>query len=273
MNVAIVILFWTLLGWKFAFAEFFGGIIIIAVVACGITLFAGAPSTAPAEDGEAGEHAHCAHHGDEDAGGDDVAEPAAPSLRTPETWRRILETALGDAAMLRNELVSGFVVAGFAAALVPPAWLATALHAVGAVPFFGYPLLLLVGLGLAVVTFVCSMGNVPIARFLAMAGIPLGANTTFIYGDLLVPPMIAIYRKSFPPRVVWVFIGSFVVGALIAGASMDLLIGNVFGGVTMGSMDLNDRFTLISNLLAIALVVALVIFAYRGRAEVADSRA
>lgn len=113
----------------------------------------------------------------------------------------------------------------------------------------------------------------PIARFLAMAGIPLGANTTFIYGDLLVPPMIAIYRKSFPPRVVWVFIGSFVVGALIAGASMDLLIGNVFGGVTMGSMDLNDRFTLISNLLAIALVVALVIFAYRGRAEVADSRA
>jgi uncharacterized membrane protein YraQ (UPF0718 family) len=273
MNVAIVILFWTLLGWKFAFAEFFGGVIIIAVVACGITLFAGAPSAASAEDGEAGEHAHCAHHGDDDAGGDDVPEPAAPSLRTPETWRRILETALGDAAMLRNELLIGFVVAGFAAALVPPVWLATALHAVGAVPFFGYPLLLLVGLGLAVVTFVCSMGNVPIARFLAMAGIPLGANTTFIYGDLLVPPMIAIYRKSFPPRVVWVFVGSFVVGALIAGASMDLLIGNVFGGVTMGSMDLNDRFTLISNLLAIALVVALAIFAYRGRAEVADSRA
>jgi uncharacterized membrane protein YraQ (UPF0718 family) len=266
MNVAIVILFWTLLGWKFAFAEFFGGIIIIAVVACGLTLFAGAAgaTTVEADDGE---HVHCAHHGDDD-------EPAAgTSLRRPETWRRILQTALGDAAMLRNELIIGFVVAGFAAALVPPAWLAAALHAVGAVPFVGYPLLLLVGLGLAVVTFVCSMGNVPIARFLAMAGIPLGANTTFIYGDLLVPPMIAIYRKSFPPRVVWVFVLSFIVGALLAGATMDLLIGGVFGGVTMGSMTLNDRFTLISNLVAIVLVVALAVFAYRGRPEVADSPA
>ena len=69
--------------------------------------------------------------------------------------------------MLRNELVIGFTVAGFAAALVPPEWLSGVLHAVRSVPFIGYPLLLAVGLGLAIVTFVCSMGNVPIARFLA----------------------------------------------------------------------------------------------------------
>jgi hypothetical protein len=72
---------------------------------------------------------------------------------------------------------------------------------------------------------------------------------------------------------VWVFVLSFIVGALVAGATMDLLIGDVFGGVTMGSMTLNDRFTLISNLVAIALVVGLSVFAYRGRPEVADSRA
>ncbi len=56
------------------------------------------------------------------------------------------------------------------------------------------------------------MGNVPVARFLANAGIPLGANTTFIYGDLLILPLIAIYRKSFPSRVTWTFVGLFTIG-------------------------------------------------------------
>jgi predicted lipid-binding transport protein (Tim44 family) len=92
---------------------------------------------------------------------------------------------------------------------------------------------------------------------LANAGIPLGANTTFIYGDLLIPPLIAIYNKSFPPRVVRAFLGLFVIGALLAGAVMEIAIGNVFGGMSMGSMALNDRITLVSNiagLLALAFV-------------------
>jgi uncharacterized membrane protein YraQ (UPF0718 family) len=274
MNVAIVILFWTLLGWRFAFAEFFGGAIIIIVVSLALTLFVRSEHLQSMDDAEPavgghddamGEHAHCGSHPD--------APEEMPSLRSPATWRTILETALGDATMLRTELVVGFVVAGFAAALVPPEWLASALRAVGAVPFVGYLLLLLVGLGLAVVTFVCSMGNVPIARFLALAGIPLGANTTFIYGDLLVPPMVAIYRKSFPPRAVWVFLSAFIVGALIAGATMDRLIGGVFGGVTMGSMVLNDRFTDLSNTVALALVIGLALFAYGARRKPADSQA
>jgi uncharacterized membrane protein YraQ (UPF0718 family) len=38
MNVAILIMFWAMLGWRFAFAEFFGGIIIIAIVSVGLSL-------------------------------------------------------------------------------------------------------------------------------------------------------------------------------------------------------------------------------------------
>ena len=45
----------------------------------------------------------------------------------------------------------------------------------------------------------------------------------------MIPPLIAIYRKSFPPQIAWTFVGSFIVAAMIAGAIMDLLIGNVFG--------------------------------------------
>lgn len=249
MNLAIVVLFWSLLGWQFAFAEFFGGVIIILIVTAGITLLIGEPELArlqqsQLEQAEEAEH-HC--HGGE------------PERRD---WAAVAATAIADVRMLRMELVIGYLIAGFAAALIPSGWLAAALHAVGSVPVIGYVLLLGVGLLIAVATFVCSMGNVPIARFLANAGIPLGANTTFIYGDLLILPLIAIYRKSFPPRITWTFVALFIVGAMIAGAIMERVIGNTFSaGMTMGSMAINDRFTLVANAVALVAVVALTLAA------------
>ena len=301
MNVAILIMFWAMLGWRFAFAEFFGGAIIIAIVVAGFSLLvpraqlaagpAPAPSGRPARvdeclqcgmDGDA-EHAvayggttylFCGARHEAAFRADPAAvlaaalaeneAPGLTALRDRATWRTIVETVRADVEMLRSELVIGFVVAGFAAALVPPAWLSSVLHAVGAVPVLGYPLLLVTGLAIAIATFVCSMGNVPIARFLAGAGIPLGANTTFIYGDLLIAPLIGIYRKSFPPRIVWTFLALFVTGALVAGAIMDAVLGGVhgaMGSMTMGatSSTFSDRFTLVSNVVAlVALGAALV---------------
>jgi uncharacterized membrane protein YraQ (UPF0718 family) len=304
MNLAILILFWTLIGWKFAFAEFFGGIVIIAVVVAGLSMLGSDELRIPAVEHDAAarparvtECLQCGMKGwDEHAvehegstylfcgtrhesefradpkrvlGTVEEAAAAAPrgvaALREPATWREIVDVALGDVAMLRVELIVGYFVAGFAAALVPSEWIARALHAVGSVPLAGYPLLLLTGLALAAVTFICSMGNVPIARFLATAGIPLGANTTFIYGDLLIPPLLGIYRKSFPPKVTWAFVGLFVAGAMLAGALMDALIGGVFGGISLGSMDLSDRFTLVANVLAALVLIAVAIAAGRGR--------
>lgn len=251
MNVAILILFWSLLGWKFAFAEFFGGVIIIAVVTLGFSLFFRSGKLETPERGGAENEDNCAHHHGGEAG-----RPG---------WDAVASTALADVRMLRTELIVGYLIAGFAAALIPPGWLSAALHAVGAVPFVGYALLLVVGLLIAVATFVCSMGNVPIARYLANAGIPLGANTAFIYGDLLILPLIGIYRKSFPPRVTWTFVALFTVGALLAGAVMERLIGNSFGGMEMGSMALNDRFTLVTNAIALLAVAALSVAAHRAR--------
>ena len=304
MNVAILIMFWAMLGWRFAFAEFFGGVVIIAIVTTGLSLFfrsdglrvAAPPGEARGPD-RVTECLQCGMDGDEEhavsyegrvylfcgarheAGF--RADPAAvltaanaesttmrglASLRSAGAWKDVLDTMRADVEMLRGELVIGFVVAGCAAALVPAAWLSGALAAVGRVPVAGYPLLLVTGLLLAVVTFVCSMGNVPIARFLASAGIPLGANTTFIYGDLLIPPLVAIYRKSFPGKLVWAFLGLFVVGALVAGALVDLVLGHVFGAggsMTMGSTAFSDRFTVVSNVVALAALGAVVVAAYR----------
>ncbi len=266
MNLAILILFWSLLGWRFAFAEFFGGAIIIAVVVAGLSALVGntelermgnefwSRGTRPQSEDDG----CCDHDADSEAG-------ANRSLANATTWRDIAQTALADVRMLRTELVVGYLIAGYASALIPTGAVAGVLRSVGGVPFIGYLLLLVVGLLIAVVTFVCSMGNVPIARYLANAGIPLGANTTFIYGDLLIPPLIAIYRKAFPPRLVWSFVMLFILGALLAGAVMERLIG-ASGTLNMGSMTLNDRFTLVSNVVAIVAVIAVAIAAKRAPA-------
>jgi uncharacterized membrane protein YraQ (UPF0718 family) len=255
MNVAILILFWSLLGWKFAFAEFFGGGIIIAIVTIGLSIcFRGGSlrrlQQSYVQAGASENDEGCVHHGQ-----------GAQAAR--RDWNAVAATALADVRMLRTELIVGYLIAGYAAALIPPGWLANALHTVGAVPIVGYVLLLATGLLIAVATFVCSMGNVPVARFLANAGIPLGANTTFIYGDLLILPLIAIYRKSFPPQITTAFVALFAIGAMFAGAVMEKLIGSTLGGAAMGSMAINDRFTLITNIVAIAAVLVVAIASRR----------
>ncbi|MBV8532040.1 MAG: permease [Candidatus Eremiobacteraeota bacterium] len=259
MNLAILILFWSLLGWRFAFAEFFGGAIIIAVVTIGFNIFFRSGELERLQRGYLVQSA-------QNQGPDGCAHGHTGSETVRRGWDVVASTAIADLRMLRTELIVGYLIAGFAAALVPRDWLASALHVVGEVPAIGYLLVLVVGLLIAVATFVCSMGNVPIARYLANAGIPLGANTTFIYGDLLILPMIAIYRKSFPPRITWTFVALFTLGALLAGALMDRLIGSTLGGVSMGSMALNDRFTLVSNLIALAAVAAIGFAAVQARA-------
>ena len=147
------------------------------------------------------------------------------------TWYEITQKFLGDIQMLRNELLAGYLIAGFAEALVPYQWFSNSLHQVGQVPVIGYALLLLLGLVIAVATFVCSMGNVAVAQFLKVAGVPLGANTAYIYGDLLILPLVQIYRKSFAPRLTAAFLGLFVIGAMIAGGLMELLISHLPGGL------------------------------------------
>jgi uncharacterized membrane protein YraQ (UPF0718 family) len=310
MNVAIVIMFWAMLGWRFAFAEVFGGAIIIAIVALGMTWLVrpedrrAAPMAAvrptrveeclqcgmEGEAERAVEHEgttylfcgarHEAGFRADPAGvlaqaqSESEAHLGLASLRERSTWTKIVETLRADVDMLRSELVLGFAIAGCASALVPAQWISGALRAIGSVPYGGYPLVLLAGLGIAAVTFVCSMGNVPIARFLAMAGIPLGANTTFIYGDLLIPPLVAVYRKSFPPKVVWTFLGLFVAGAMIAGAVMDALFGRTAGSaMQMGSENPVNLFTSIANAVALLALAATWLAAREGPSAALPSSA
>jgi len=196
-----------LLGWQFAAAEFVGGPIMIVLLALlGAGIFS-APLVARAR-----EHLSRATHST-DAG----TPPPDHSMRHLEGWSDASAYAVADATMLRRELVVGYVVAGFLAVLVPTSWWGDVfLHGHGNWTSVENAL---VGPLIAVVSWVCSVGNVPLAAALWHGGISFGGVVAFIFGDLIAMPLILIYRKFYggalTVRLVAALYGVMVVAGLV----------------------------------------------------------
>src|SRR5438093_10998100 len=123
--------------------------------------------------------------------------------RTP--WRRKLTSAgawadaasytMADITMLRRELVIGYAVAGALAVLVPMrAWADLFLTGHGVWTSLEN---VVVGPFIAFISFVCSIGNVPMAAALWHGGISFGGVISFIFADLIALPLVLIYRKYY----------------------------------------------------------------------------
>src|ERR1700749_1720449 len=98
--------------------------------------------------------------------------------------------------MLWEEHLIGFLIAGFLMVLVPDQWWQKLFIAHGS----GLPRLIenaIVGPVIAVASFVCSIGNIPLASLLWSGGISFGGVISFIYADLIIIPLILIYRKYY----------------------------------------------------------------------------
>jgi uncharacterized protein len=212
-----------LMGWRFTAAEFVGGPIMIVVVALAFRLFLRErllrDARSQAERGIAGSmEGHAAM---------DMAVQ-----RPGPFWRRLFSrdafTAVSHvfvmewAAILRD-LVVGLLIAGAVAAWVPDSFWR---H------FFltGHPLAAalwgpIVGPLVAVVSFVCSIGNVPLAAVLWNGGISFGGVIAFIFGDLIILPIINIYRKYYGLRAALFVTGVFYAAMVAAGYLVELLFG------------------------------------------------
>ncbi|MGB6162326.1 MAG: permease [Pseudonocardiaceae bacterium] len=202
--VELGIVLWLLLGWQFALAEFVGGAIMIVL----LTLVL--PRVIPRRhienarvrlntgQGEADGHAHHSHPG-VDLDGDDPAgeqqRPLAERIRSRAGWSDAAGYTISDLTMLRKELLIGFLVAGFATVLVPTGvWQSLFLTGHGVASSLEN-----VALGplLAILAFVCSIGNVPLAAALWVGGISFGGVISFVFADLITLPLLLIYRKYY----------------------------------------------------------------------------
>jgi uncharacterized membrane protein YraQ (UPF0718 family)/YHS domain-containing protein len=204
-----------LMGWQFALAEFVGGPIMIA----GLALVGGfvfsprlvraARARVDAADG-APDHVHDHEH----EGGPDADDDVA-SVRTREGWSDAAAFAMSDIKMLRRELVVGYLVAGFLTMLVPVEWWNDLfLHGHG---FWTTVENVLIGPFIAVISFVCSIGNVPMAAALWHGGIGFGGVVSFIFADLITIPLLLIYRKYYGTRLTLRLFATFWALMSIAG--------------------------------------------------------
>ncbi len=191
--IEIGIVIWMLMGWRFVVAEIAGAIVMILVMALLVRWLVPkklveAGRKHAREQGE-GQHHH--HHGPDSSEGSLLEK-----IKQPAHWSGVPQSFMMDVSMLWKEIVIGVLIAGFLATLVPKAWW-EALFISGD----SGPLKMLenavVGPLIAMASFVCSVGNIPFASLLWASGISFGGVIAFIYGDLIVLPLVLAYRKYY----------------------------------------------------------------------------
>jgi len=153
----------------------------------------------------------------------EVAEAPAwrTRLRSRDGWSDASGYTISDLTMLRKELVIGFAVAGFASALVP-VWFWRSLFTTGH-GFWSSLENVVLGPFLALISFVCSIGNVPLAAALWRGGISFGGVVAFVFADLITLPLLVIYRKYFGIRLTLRLLAAFWVTMSCAGLATEYL--------------------------------------------------
>ena len=194
-----------LIGWQFVAAEFVGGIIMIALlVIVGGLWFRGRALDRARRAVEADQTGHHQHG---PAEGDLQRRPWRQRVRSRAGWSDAAGYTMSDLTMLRKEMVIGFTVAGFLATLVPvQVWNDVFLHGHGVWTTLEN---VVVGPFVAIISFVCSVGNVPLAAALWQGGISFGGVVSFIFADLITLPLLLIYRKQYGGRMTLRMLGVF----------------------------------------------------------------
>ena len=211
-----------LMGWQFAASEFLGGILMVIMIALlfrlTLTPRLVQMARAQAERGAAGRReGHAAMDMSVEGG-------SFPSrLVSGRGFTAISHLFVMDWASVWIDVAGGFLIAGALAAWVPESfWQAFFLT--------GNPLWAkiegpLVGPLVAIVSFVCSVGNVPLAAVLWRGGISFGGVVSFIFADLIVLPVLDIYRRYYGGKVALYILGTFYVTMVAAGYVVEIVFG------------------------------------------------
>ncbi|HEX8753811.1 MAG TPA: permease [Solirubrobacterales bacterium] len=246
---------WVLIGWQFTLAEYVGGIVMIVLMTVLLRLF-----VSPRLEERARHHAQEADTGHQHhMAGERLSW--RERLTSASAWSDVAHNFRGDWQMLWKEISIGFLLAGFIGLLGndffnglfigdAPGWL----NAIENV---------IVGPLIAVLSFVCSVGNVPLAAVLWSGGISFAGVMAFIFADLIVLPIIAIYRKyygwAFTVRIVALMLLTMILAALAVDALFSALglipttrpsREEIFGGIEVD-------YKLFLNILGLVVFVAL----------------
>jgi len=257
----LTIIIIVLMGWQFAAAEFLGGPLMVMLMAILFRKLVSPKLVAQARaQAERGLKGKMEGHAEMDM-----------SVTEGSLWQRITSkdgfTATShyfvmDWAAVWKDIAIGLLIAGALAAWVPPDfWQKFFLvsHPVAA-KIWGP----IVGPIVAILSFVCSVGNVPLAAVLWNGGISFGGVIAFIYADLLVLPIIDIYRKYYGWRVAGLIVAVFYVAMFVAALLVEFVF-DAFGlipshrSAQVVEMSISFNYTTVLNMIFLAIAALLVL--------------
>jgi uncharacterized membrane protein YraQ (UPF0718 family)/YHS domain-containing protein len=247
---------WVLIGWQFAVAEYIGGILLIVLMALGLRLF-----VSPRLEERARRHAQEADTGHQHHMAGSEGMSWRERLRSSSAWSDVAHNFRGDWQMLWKEITVGFLLAGFIGLLGNDVF--NVLFVSDAPEPVRVLENVVAGPLIAVLSFVCSVGNVPVAAVLWSGGISFAGVMAFIFADLIVLPILAIYRKyygwAYALRITALMFVTMVVAALaidgiFAGAGL-IPKGRPRRSDVFGSIEVDYKLAL--NTLGLLLFAAL----------------
>jgi uncharacterized protein len=209
------------LGWQFTVGEFVGGPLMIVIVAILFRRFLTPrlreEARAQADRGRLGS---MEGHAEMDMS---VQTPGsiAQRLFSPAGFTATAQYFVMDWVAVARDIFGGLLIAGALAAWVPDSfWRSVFLEHHGALATLWGPL---IGPLVAMLSFVCSIGNVPLAAILWNGGISFGGVLAFIFADLIILPILDIYRRYYGRRMALFILATFYAAMAAAGLIVDLI--------------------------------------------------
>src|SRR3954447_1351991 len=260
--IELGVILWLLLGWQFTLAEFVGGVIMIAILSVLFRFFLSdrmvEEARRQAERGVLGSMEGHAAMDMSVTGGSILSRVVSPRGFTAISHSFVMEWAA-----VWKDIVAGLLIAGAIGAWVPESFW-QAFFAVDH-PLFAKLWGPLVGPIVAALSFVCSIGNVPLAAVLWNGGISFGGVASFIFADLVILPILVIYRKYYGTRMAVFLFGTFFAASALAGYVVEIVF-SVTGLVPSGprtakveTAHLSWNYTTMLNIVFLLLAVALVV--------------
>ncbi len=209
-----------LLGWQFTLAEFIGGLLMIAILAVLFKAFFRPELVREArEQAERGLVGSMEGHAEMDMS---VTEgPLIQRIFARRGFTAISHYFVMDWAAIWRDIAGGLLLAGALGAWVPNEfWQRFFLFQHPVAALFWGPV---VGPIVAMLSFVCSIGNVPLAAVLWNGGISFGGVISFIFADLIVLPILNIYRKYYGGRMALFLLATSYTAMVIAGLTIELV--------------------------------------------------
>lgn len=210
-----------LMGWQFAAAEYLGGIVMVIIIALlfhfTLTSRLVASAKKQAERGLVGKME-----------GHASMDMSVSNSNSQNAKQKISEAIIAvanyfvmDWASVWVDIVIGFLIAGTLTVLVPHSFWQTffLVHDPRLAAIEGP----LVGPLVAIFSFVCSVGNVPLAAVLWQGGISFGGVVSFIFADLIILPILDIYRKYYGWKMMSYIFVTFYITMAVAGYAIELL--------------------------------------------------